>query len=61
MKMVEGLEGKGFHMQLNRGEAKLGDHLRSLTRQVSSCSRFCFREDGYLLIIVLSRNPLTWN
>jgi len=35
MRMVEGLEGKGMHMALSRGEAKLGEHLRGLTRQVS--------------------------
>lgn len=35
MRMVEALEGKGLHMALTRGEAKLGDHLRGLTRQVS--------------------------
>ena len=35
MRMVEALESKGLHMALTRGEAKLGDHLRGLTRQVS--------------------------
>jgi nuclear pore complex protein Nup54 len=35
MRMVEALEGKGLHMALTRGEAKLSDHLRGLTRQVS--------------------------
>lgn len=34
MRMVEALEGKGLHMALTRGEAKLGDHLRGLTQQV---------------------------
>jgi nuclear pore complex protein Nup54 len=38
MKMVDALEGKGVHMALNRGEANLGDYLRSLTRQLRGAS-----------------------
>ncbi|KAG0586846.1 hypothetical protein KC19_2G122000 [Ceratodon purpureus] len=38
MRMVEGLEGKGLHMALTRGEARLGDHLRGLTRQLQGAS-----------------------
>ncbi|KAG0587683.1 hypothetical protein KC19_2G183300 [Ceratodon purpureus] len=38
MRMVEALEGKGLHMGLTRGEARLGDHLRGLTRQLQGAS-----------------------
>lgn len=37
MKYVEALEGKGFRMALTRGETKLGEQLRTLTRQVGFC------------------------
>lgn len=48
MRMVEALEGKGLHMALTRGEAKLGDHLRGLTRQVN-----CGGRESFLLILIL--------
>ncbi|KAL3702307.1 hypothetical protein R1sor_020329 [Riccia sorocarpa] len=38
MRIVEGLEGKGFRMPVTRGEAKVGEQLRTLTRQLQGAT-----------------------
>lgn len=34
MRIVEGLEGKGFRLPLTKGEAELSEKLTGITRQV---------------------------
>lgn len=59
MRIVEGLEGKGFRLPLTKGEAELSEKLTGITRQVCVISiRFNFlrfaqfateQEHGYIL------------
>lgn len=51
MRMVEALEGKGLHMALTRGEAKLGDHLRGLTQQLQGANAVLPRRVESLLSV----------
>ncbi|CAM6095407.1 unnamed protein product [Calypogeia fissa] len=49
MKYVEALEGKGFRMALTKGETKLGEQLRTLTRQLQGAiAEIPRRVDGLL-------------
>ncbi|KAG6555359.1 hypothetical protein Mapa_002585 [Marchantia paleacea] len=49
MRIVEALEGKGFRMPLTKGEAKVGEQLRTLTRQLQgSTAELPRKVDGLL-------------
>lgn len=51
MRIVEGLEGKGLHIALTRGEAQLQEQLRSINRQLQGSSVELLRRVDVLLAV----------